>query len=60
VPVGRGVRLNGVALIEQALVVELLEEPPQCLDIFVVESDIRMLEVDEIAHLLRQLIATPS
>ena len=51
----RRVRLNGVALVEQAFVVELLEEPPQSLNILVVVCDVRMVEVDEIAHLLGQL-----
>ena len=51
----RRIGLDGVALIEQPLVVELLEQPPECLDILVVVSDIGMVKVDEISHLLGQL-----
>ncbi len=47
--------LDGIALVKQALVVELLEEPPQSLDVLVVVSDIRMVEVNEVTHLLGQL-----
>ena len=49
------IRLDCIALIKQALVVELLEEPPQCLDILVVVCNIWMVEVDKIAHLLCKL-----
>ena len=50
-----GIRLDGVALIEQPLVVELLEQPPQGLNVFIVISDIGMIQIDEISHLLGQL-----
>ena len=47
--------LDGVTLVEQALVVELLEEPPESLDILVIVGDIRMIEIYEVTHLLGQL-----
>ena len=50
-----GVWLNGVALVEQALVVELSEQPPKSLYVLVVVGDVRVVEVNEIAHLLCQL-----
>ena len=46
------IRLNGVALIEQTLVVELLQQIPQGLDILIVICNIRIVEVHEIAHAL--------
>ena len=52
---GGGVGLDGVALVEAVLVVELLQEPPQGLDKLVVVGHIRVLQIDEIAHLLGQL-----
>ena len=47
--------LDGVTLVEQPLVVELLEEPPESLDVLVIVSDIRMIEIYEVTHLLGQL-----
>ena len=44
--------LNGVTLIEQTLVVELLQEPPKRFDVFVVVSNVRVVEVYKVAHLL--------
>ena len=46
--------LNGVALIEQALVVELLEQIPQGFDIAILIGDIGVVHVDPIAHLVRE------
>ena len=51
----RRVGLNGIALIEVALFVELLEQVPQRLDILVVIGDIRIIEIYPITHLLRQV-----
>ena len=48
---GRRIWLNGVALVEQTLVVESLQEIPQSLDIFVVVGDIWVVEIYPIAHL---------
>ena len=51
---GRGIRLDGISLVEQVLVVELLEEIPKGFDIFVIVCDVRMLQVAPIAHLLAE------
>ncbi len=48
------VGLNGVALIEKALLVELFQQPPQTLDVLVVVGNIRMVHVHPVAHLLAQ------
>ena len=47
--------LDGIALVKQTLVIELLEEPPQGLYILVVVGDVGVVEVNEIAHLLGEL-----
>ena len=47
--------LNGVTLVEQPLIIELLEEPPESLDVLVIVGDIRMIEIYEVTHLLGQL-----
>ena len=44
--------LDGVALVEQSLVVKLLEHPPQSLDVAVVVSDIWIIKIDPVAHLV--------
>ena len=44
--------LDGVALVEQSLVVKLLEHPPQSLDVSVVVSDIWIIKIDPVAHLV--------
>ena len=51
----RRIRLDGVALIKQSLLIELLEQPPQRLDILVVISDIGIVEIHKVSHLLRQI-----
>ncbi len=53
---GRRVGLDGVALVEQPLVEELLEQPPERLDVFVVVGDVGVLHVDPVAHLARELL----
>ena len=50
----RRIRLNGVAFIQQTLVVKLLQQPPKRLNIFVVIGDIRMIQIHKIAHALSQ------
>ena len=47
--------MDGVALVEQAFLIELLEQPPQRLYILIVVSDVRIVEVYEVAHLFRQV-----
>ena len=51
----RRIRLDGISLVEKALVIELLEEPPEGFDITVVISDIRIIEIDPITHLAGQV-----
>ena len=46
------IRLNRVALIKQALVVELLQEIPQRLNVLVVVCDVWMFQIHPIAHLV--------
>ena len=53
---GRRVGLDGVSLVEQALFVELLEQPPQRLDVFVVVGDVGVVHVDPVTHLSRQAL----
>ncbi len=50
---GRRVGLYGVALVEQTLVEELLQQIPQRLDILVVVCDVRVVHVDPVAHAAR-------
>ena len=49
------VGLDGVALVEQALVIELLEQPPQALDVAVLVGDIGVLHIDPVAHAVGQV-----
>ena len=50
----RRIRLNGVALVHQSVVVKLLQKPPQCFDVFVVVGYVRMVKIYEIAHFFGQ------
>ena len=52
---GRRIGLNGVALVEQSFLIELLQQPPQRLDVLVIVGDVGIVQVYEIAHLLCQL-----
>ena len=52
---GRRVGLDGIALVEIALLVELLEEIPEGLDILVIVGDIRVVQVHPVAHLLGEV-----
>ena len=52
----RRIGLDGVALVEQPLVEELLEEPPQRLDVFVVIGDVGIVHIDPVAHLAGQVL----
>ena len=51
----RRIRLNGVALVHIALLVQLFEQVPQRFDIFVVVGDVGVLQIHPIAHLLGQI-----
>lgn len=44
--------LYGVALVEQALVVKLLQQPPEGLYVLVVIGDIGVLHIHPVAHLV--------
>ena len=48
----RAIGLNGVTLVEHIVLVELLQEPPEGLDVLVVVGDIGVVEVDKVAHAL--------
>ena len=49
---GGRIWLDGVALVEKVLIVELLKQPPQTLYILVIVGDVRVLHVNPIAHLV--------
>ena len=49
------VGLDGVALVEQTLVVQLLEQPPQALDVTVLVGDIGVVHVHPVAHAVGQV-----
>ena len=51
----RAVGLYGVTLIEQTFLIELLQEPPQRLDIAVLVGNVGMVEIHPVAHLLTEL-----
>ena len=53
---GRRVGLDRIALVEEPLVEELLEQPPQRLDVFVVVGDVGVVHIDPVAHLARELL----
>ena len=52
---GRGIRLDALALVEQALAVDVLEQVPERLDIAVVVGDVRVVHVDPVADALREV-----
>ena len=49
------VGLDGITLVEQSLLIELLEQVPERLDVLVVVGDVGVLEVHPVAHLVGQL-----
>ena len=49
------IRLNGVAFIEQTLVVKLTEQPPQGFDVLIIVSDIRVVQIHKVTHTLCQV-----
>ena len=54
-PCRRRIRLYGISLIQQSLLVELLQKPPERFDITVVVSNVRIVEVHPISHLVSQV-----
>ena len=51
---GRRVGLDGVTFVEQSLVEELFQKPPEGFDIFVVVSDVGVVHIDPVTHLARK------
>ena len=51
----RAVGLNGISLVEQTFLIQLLQQPPQCLYVFVVIGDIGMFHIHPVSHLLAQV-----
>ena len=51
----RRIRLDRVAFIQQALLIEFLQQIPQCFDITVIVSDIGVFKIHPISHLLCQV-----
>ena len=51
----RRIGLNGVSLVEVVFVVELLEQPPQRLDITVVVGDVGVLHIYPVTHTVREV-----
>ena len=49
------VRLNGFALVKQALAVNVLKEPPESLDIAVVVGDVRVVHIDPVTYALGEV-----
>ena len=52
----RRIGLDRITFIEQALLVEFLQQIPQCLDVAVVVSDVRIIHIHPVTHLLRQVL----
>ena len=50
------VRLNGIALIQQAFVVKLSEQPPNALHVFRSVGNVRVLHIDPISHFFGELV----
>ena len=48
----RRIRLDGISLIEQTLVVNLLQQVPQGFDVAVVVSDVRVVHIHPVTHAL--------
>ncbi len=53
---GGRVGLDGVALVEEPLVVELAQQPPEGFDVLVVVGDVRILHVHPVAHAAREVL----
>ena len=49
------IRLYGISFIKQSFLVELLQQPPQGFDVAVVVSDVGVLHVHPVAHLVSQV-----
>ena len=51
----RRIRLDRVPFVKQTFLIQFLQQVPQCFDITIVVSDIRVFKVDPISHLLCQI-----
>ena len=51
----RAIRLNGITFVEQTLLIELFEQPPESFDIRVFVSDVRVFHIHPIPHKVRQI-----
>ena len=51
----RRIGLNGVSFVKQTFFIEFAQQIPQCLNIFVIIRDIRIVRIDPIAHFTGQL-----
>ena len=54
--VGRGIRLYGFALVEEAAVVDFAEQPPEGFDVAVVVGDVRVVHIHPVAHALGEVL----
>ena len=52
----RGKRLDGIAFVQQVFFIKLFEQVPDRFDVLVGEGDVRMFEIDPIAHLAREFV----
>ena len=52
----RAVGLDGVAFVQIAFIVEALEQVPHRLDVAVLEGDVRIIEVDPVAHFAGDIV----
>ena len=51
----RRIRLDSISLVQQSLLVQLLQQPPQSLDVTVVISDVRIFQVHPVTHLMSKV-----
>ena len=52
---GRRIGLNGIAFVEEILLIQLFEQPPQRFDILVVVGDIGVLHIHPVTHEVAQV-----
>ena len=52
----RAVRLNGIAFVQQIFLVQLLQQPPDTFNVFVLIGHIRRLHIHPVSHFVGELI----
>ena len=52
---GRTVRLDSIAFIQIALLIQLFQQPPQGLHVFGIVSDVRIVQINPVTHLVGQV-----